>query len=249
MSRRFASRLFAALLLSTGAIAQEGAPPKTVLDGVYTEAQAKRGESAYNTNCAGCHGEDLTGRVMGPLRGNGFLDLWREDDLTYLFTHIKTRMPANAAGSLPEKTYLDILAYILQVNEFPFGPQELTADSVARIRMTGPDGPQPLSTNTLVRVVGCFAGSRDMWTLTQAAEPVRTHDAERNTPEELKSAASEPLGSDTFSLQNLEDLPPPFKPDSLSDHKVQAKGVLVRHAGTDRINVISIETVSASCNH
>jgi len=32
---------------------------KTVLDGVYTEAQAARGEIAYNRNCAGCHGETL----------------------------------------------------------------------------------------------------------------------------------------------------------------------------------------------
>lgn len=240
--------LFAALaLLLNRAFAQEGSGGKTVLDGVYTEAQAKRGEESYNVNCAGCHGDDLTGRVMGPLRGNGFLDLWREDDLAYLFTHIKTRMPGNAAGSLPEKTYLDILAYVLQVNTFPGGSQELTAESVTHIRFVGPGGPQPLSTNALVEVTGCFSGSSGTWILARATEPARTHDAEQITPEELKSAASGRLGSGTFSLQDLEDLPPAFKPEGLQGHKVLTKGVLVRRSGNDRINVISIETVSLSC--
>src|SRR5581483_322146 len=108
---------------------------KTVLDGVFTDTQAKRGETAYGMTCAGCHGEDLSGRAMGPLRGDRFLDRWREDSLDVLFTHIRTRMPANAAGSLSEAAYLDILAYILQANGFPAGPGELTAAAVANIRL------------------------------------------------------------------------------------------------------------------
>jgi Cytochrome C oxidase, cbb3-type, subunit III len=226
-----------------------GAEGRTVLDGVYSETQAKRGEAAYQMNCAGCHGEDLTGRAMGPLRGERFLDLWREDSLNLLFTHIRTRMPANAAGSLPEGTYLDILAYILQVNTFPSGSQELTGAIVQRIRMVGKSGPQPLSTNAIVRVVGCMARAGNDWTLTHASEPVRTHDAEHNTPEELKEAAAETIGSASFRLQNLEDLPPPFDPSSLSGHQVQAKGVLIRQPNKDRINVISIESVATACGH
>ncbi|MBV9508546.1 MAG: cytochrome c [Acidobacteriia bacterium] len=240
--------LSAGVMFFSNPAAAQSPKPKTVLDGIYTDAQAKRGETAYNSNCAGCHGEDLTGRVMGPLRGDAFLNLWREDGLEYLFTHIKTRMPGNAPGSLPDATYLDVLAYILQVNTFPSGSAELTPGSVADIRFVGLGGPKPLSTNTLVRVAGCFAGSGARWTLTQATEPAKTHDAEKNTPEELKSAAAEPLGSQTFNLQNLEDLPPPFKAGDMLGHKVLAKGVLIRRPGNDSINVISIENLSPSCH-
>jgi mono/diheme cytochrome c family protein len=239
MTRRLLLWLFPSLIF--------GADARTVLDGVYAEAQARRGEAAYQMNCAGCHGEDLTGRAMGPLRGDRFLDLWREDSLNFLFTHIRTRMPANAAGSLPETTYLDILAYILQVNTFPSGTQELSRDTVEHIRMVGKNGPQPLPTNALVRVVGCMTQAGNDWTITQAAEPVRTHDAEGSTPEELKEAAEEAPGSGTLRLQNLEDLLPSFHPDSLSGHRIQVKGVLIRQPNRDRINVISIESVASGC--
>jgi hypothetical protein len=37
-------------------------------------------------------------------------------------------MPANAPGSLSKTQYLDILAYILEVNGYPAGSQQLTAD-------------------------------------------------------------------------------------------------------------------------
>src|SRR6266516_8211618 len=35
--------------------ARPQAPVKTVLDGVFSEAQAKRGEAAYAANCGLCH--------------------------------------------------------------------------------------------------------------------------------------------------------------------------------------------------
>jgi hypothetical protein len=217
------------------------------LDGIYTDAQAKRGGAAYGENCAGCHGEDLYGRAMGPLRGDHFLDRWREDSLNVLFTHIKTKMPANAAGSLSEAAYLDILAYILQVNSFPAGTRELTTGAVANTLLVGKNGPQPLPTNTLVRVVGCMTRGSEDWMVTSASEPLRTQDAEQVTAEGLNIAASQPLGSQTFRLQNLDELRPDFRPELLAGHKVQAKGVLVRQTNRDRINVLSLESVSASC--
>jgi mono/diheme cytochrome c family protein len=232
------------LLLPALLLAQSS---KTTLDGIYSEAQARHGEAAYQTNCAGCHGEDLTGRAMGPLRGDKFIDLWREDSLDYLFNHIRTRMPANAAGSLPESTYVDILAYILKVNEFPAGNQDLTAAAIPVIRMVGKSGPQPLATNALVRVAGCMTKTGSDWSLTAAGEPVRTRDAEKSTMEEIKASAAEPPGSQTFRLQNLDDLPPPFSPETLAGHRVQAKGVLIRQPNRDRINVISIDSAAPTC--
>ena len=220
---------------------------ETVLDGIFTGGQAKRGEAVYGMNCAGCHGEDLYGRAMGPLRGDHFLDRWREDSLNVLFTHIRTRMPANAAGSLSEAAYLDILAYILQVNGFPEGSRELTAAVVTDTRLVGKNGPQPLPSNTLVQVVGCLARQGDEWMLLQAGEPVRTQDAENTTTEELNRAAALPLAAGTLRLQNLDELRPGFRPDPWSGHKVQAKGVLIRQPNRDRINVLSLESVSPAC--
>lgn len=239
--------LRAATIFSLFPLLLAGQPRKTVLDGIYTAAQAARGEAAYQMSCAGCHGEDLYGRVMGALRGDKFLDRWREDDLEILFTHIKTRMPDRAPGSLSEATYLDILAYILQVNGFPDGSADLTSGVVGSTRLVGKDGPRPLPTNALVQLIGCFAaGANQTAMLSRATEPVRTRSPQQSTAEELQNSAAKPLGTQNFRLQNLEDLAS-FSAASYDGRKVQVKGVLIRGAGNDRINVLSLETLSPGC--
>jgi mono/diheme cytochrome c family protein len=217
---------------------------QTVLDGVYTTAQADRGEAAYQMNCAGCHGEDLYGRAMGALRGDKFLDRWREDSLNMLFTHIKTRMPDRAPGSLSEAMYLDILSYVLRVNGFPAGKAELTPSVVEKSLLVGKDGPRPLPTNAQVQLIGCFSSGM----LFQATEPVRTRDPQHSTAEELQRSAAQPLGTQSFRLQNLDDLAG-FTIAAYEKHKVQVKGVLIRGgAGNDRINVLSLESLSSGCS-
>ncbi|PWU06067.1 MAG: hypothetical protein C5B51_13090 [Terriglobia bacterium] len=224
------------------------APAQTVLDGVYSDAQAMRGEAQYQVHCAGCHGQDLYGRAMGSLRGDKFLDRWREDSLDVLFTHIKTRMPAPAPGSLPQNAYLDILAYILQVNGFPAGKTELSAGTLDHTKLVGLDGPKPLGSNTLVQVAGCMMQSPNKtWMLSKASEPVRTRNPEEITSLELKSAEAKPAGSASFRLQNLEDLRGGFQPDAYAGHRLVAKGVLIRGAGNDRINVLVLARMAQAC--
>ena len=46
--------------------AQTSAPPRTVWDGVYTEAQAKRGTAGYQEQCSFCHLADLSGEGFAP---------------------------------------------------------------------------------------------------------------------------------------------------------------------------------------
>jgi mono/diheme cytochrome c family protein len=221
---------------------------QTVLDGVYTEAQALRGEVQYQMHCAGCHGETLDGRAMGALRGEKFMDRWREDNLDILYKHIQSRMPARAPGSLSDSVYLDILAFILQANNLPAGTHELTASAVTIMKLVSKDGPRPLATNALVQVVGCFTqGSNDTWKLTNATEPARTRNPEESTAQERKTAEAQPLGSQAFRLQNLDELRAGFRAESYQGHKVQVKGVLIRGADNDRINVLSLETVAAIC--
>ncbi len=98
---------------------RQAGPVRTVLDGVFTTAQAERGAGLYVTQCAACHeGADVDGP---PLTGAPFVDRWREDTLASLFDFIKTEMPQQAPGSLSERQYLDIIAHLLHENDYPPG--------------------------------------------------------------------------------------------------------------------------------
>src|SRR5436305_11659644 len=94
---------------------------RTTADGVYTSAQAQRGQAVYAERCASCHRADLGGFSGPPLKGDLFMDRWREFNLSVLDWLIRNTMPATAPGTLSEENYLDILAWILQTNELPAG--------------------------------------------------------------------------------------------------------------------------------
>ncbi|MBV9506557.1 MAG: cytochrome c [Acidobacteriia bacterium] len=223
-------------------------PTATVLAGVYTPAQARRGRQIFKDQCASCHGVDLAGFSGPPLKGTIFLDRWREFPLEVLFDLIKTTMPANNAGGLSHAAYLDVLAYLLESNEIPAGSKELTDQVAAGTRLVGKDGPQPLPTSAQVSAVGCLTlDTGNGWFLTHASEPERTFDTFEATPEELKEAAATPFGDELFRLANIDDLPH-FDRDGLVDNKVEAKGILVRQPNNARINVNSLVKVGSGCD-
>jgi mono/diheme cytochrome c family protein len=238
------------LLVSTwGLAAGLAQAPTSALDGVYTAAQAARGEAAYLTHCIKCH-EGL--EADGPeLAGRMFIDRWREDRLESLFTFIRTTMPGNAPGSLDDREYADILAHILRVNGLPDGARELSPDMVGSIQFVGPEGPQPLPNLTIVRAVGCLnAQANDTWALVEAGSlaPVRNRIVARTTPEELERAAAQPLGTLRVQLLNVKK----EQGDSYAGHKVQVTGVLnrrvtVERITVDRLNVMSLESVAPTC--
>lgn len=75
---------------------------RTILDGVYTRAQADRGQTSYLNHCTRCHGDDLQGNPVAlGLTGTRFVDEWREGTLFSLFDHIATRMPLEPRTTLP----------------------------------------------------------------------------------------------------------------------------------------------------
>jgi|SRR5665213_3056212 len=237
------SYLIAVFVSAVGVATALAQAPATVLDGVYTPAQAARGEAAYSMYCSGCHegqdadGPDLTGKV--------FFDQWREDTLEPLFTFIKTRMPGNLPGSLDDHAYVDILAYILQAHSLPAGTRELSPDMVGAIQLVGPEGPRPLSNLTIVRAVGCLSrAANNTWALSNAGAPraVRARIVDGTTPEELKVSAAQPLGTQTFPLLSVTP-----QGAAYAGHKVQVKGVLTRQNTIDRINVMSLEPVAPAC--
>jgi mono/diheme cytochrome c family protein len=235
--------LTAVTVLTAGLAAGFAQAPATVLDGVYTTAQAERGRGAYESNCVGCHeAQDADGPQ---LMGKAFLDRWREDKLESLFTFIKTSMPGNNPGGLDERTYADILAFILEANSLPAGEKELRPDMVGSIQLVGTEGPQPLSNLTIIRTVGCLsAEANNAWVLAKAGRPipVRARIVDGTTPEELKGSAAQALGTQTFRLLSVTP-----QAASFAGHKVQIKGVLTRQNQVERINVMSLESVAQTC--
>ena len=120
--------IFAAGLCLTAAIggsvwAQTSA---SVLDGVYTEAQATRGQGEFAQNCAACHGSGLTGNGEAPaLVGAEFISDWAGLTLGDLFDRIRNTMPQDNPGKLSRDVYADILAYVLKENGYPAGQKDM----------------------------------------------------------------------------------------------------------------------------
>ena len=140
--------LFAmALTIAAVSAAAQGTPARrSVWDGVYTEAQARRGKQSYEYSCATCHAPDLEGdpgRDVPALYGQDFIGEWSKHTVKDLFDVISKSMPKDSPGSLRAETYVDIVTYLLQANEFPSGGQELAAD-VTALEQVGIDKTPPI---------------------------------------------------------------------------------------------------------
>jgi mono/diheme cytochrome c family protein len=125
------------MLLLFGALvadAQNASGP-SIWSGVFTAAQAKRGDAAYQASCSSCHGSDLraTDAEAVDLTGPAFRARWNGKALEDRFETIRDTMPLGNANTLGDKTYMDILAFILQFNDFPPGEQELMPETARAI--------------------------------------------------------------------------------------------------------------------
>jgi mono/diheme cytochrome c family protein len=130
-AQRSCRRALTALgIVAAVAVSARGAAQTTVWDGVYTQAQAKRGEAAYLKDCASCHKEHLLGDddYANPLIGPLFLGRWNNKSVGDLYEKNKMTMPANSPDTLKPQEYVDITAYLLSTSEFPAGQRELPPD-------------------------------------------------------------------------------------------------------------------------
>jgi cytochrome c553 len=143
----------------------------TVWQGVYTEAQAVRGQSEYATHCASCHRDDLSG-YNNILKGTRFMQKYRESSLHLLFDKTKTTMPRGA----------------------------LRVEDLRKIQLIGKDGPEEVPDFSLVRVVGCLTTnpSNGAWMLAHSSDPIRTGNPQPAAGE--REAEGLPLGPGTFRL-------------------------------------------------
>ena len=118
----------AALAVLLAVVAQA----QTTKDGVYTEAQAQRGEDVYAKSCASCHAPDLSGSGQAPaLADAGFAAEWDKQPLADLFERIRTTMPADAPGTLPPAEVADVMAFLFRKAQMPAGPTALPSDAAA----------------------------------------------------------------------------------------------------------------------
>jgi mono/diheme cytochrome c family protein len=238
-----AAALIATVIQTASAQGPDGPPPaasRTVWDGVYNLAQAARGETSYSAHCANCHRDDLTG-YDGLLRGQRFMDKYREAGLHLLFEKTRTTMPRNAAGSLSDETYTDIIGYVLKANGFPAGADELHVDELANIKLLGKGGPEPVPEFSLVQIAGCLVRRDNVWMVTNSTEPVRTG-RPQPTADEIAAWETPVTGSGTVRLL----VSAGSSPGTHENHLVEVRGFLFGRPQT-RINPTSIETLGPAC--
>ena len=113
---------------------------RTNWDGVFTDAQAVRGQQVYTRACAVCHLDTLRGDSVSPtLLGPSFLARFASMTALEMVTAIRNSMPQNAPDSLGDQAYVDLVSYLLKVNGSRAGSAELKTDvaELDKILITG----------------------------------------------------------------------------------------------------------------
>jgi len=116
---------FALTLASAGA-SQAQSSGKTTWDGIYSQAQATKGEGLYNDKCAKCHGPDGSGGDAPSLVGSEFAADWDGLTVAQLFDRTRTSMPQDNPQSLSREEAATLLAFIFKKNGFPAGSGDLS---------------------------------------------------------------------------------------------------------------------------
>ena len=132
--------MVAGTLVWSSALVLHAGQSRTVRDGVYTDAQAARGQAIFTEQCASCHGPTLGGASGPPLSGDDFIVNWDKQPLLELASKIQNTMPANAPGQLTRQQTADIVAHILKVGKLPAGTADLGADEAVLKQITWPAG-------------------------------------------------------------------------------------------------------------
>ncbi len=129
-------RLGSALIVLLGGVApsmlraQEPEKPISVLDSVFTAEQADRGEQTFMTMCLDCH-------LPEEFSDAGYLSSWEGQTVTDFVEFVQSSMPEDNPGTLKNTEYLDVIAYILELNGIPSGSRTLNIDlaNSARIEL------------------------------------------------------------------------------------------------------------------
>jgi S-disulfanyl-L-cysteine oxidoreductase SoxD len=118
---------------------------RNVQDGIFTDAQARRGRTVYVQQCSTCHGERLQGGSGPPLQGDVFVSHWQTEPLSSLIAKVQTTMPLDAPGRLTPQQSTDVVAHLLQSGGFRAGAQELPVTATETSRIMWPARPAAAS--------------------------------------------------------------------------------------------------------
>jgi hypothetical protein len=99
----------------------------------FTAEQATAGKTAFESNCAQCHGFQLEGPDAPGLAGRDVMQNW--DTAGGLYDFISVAMPPSAPGLLGEETYINIVAYIMQFNGAAPGDAPLSTDTMQDVSL------------------------------------------------------------------------------------------------------------------
>jgi cytochrome c len=122
-------------------------PSRSVWDGIYSEAQARRGEQVYQRECAYCHQPDLRGgffdngvgrapALSGPKAfDSSLVERWRDQTVGEMISTIAATMPQQKPATLSVENYIDVATFLLSKNGVPAGASDLPADIEALQRI------------------------------------------------------------------------------------------------------------------
>jgi len=141
VSGRLKQQATAAVVVAAGAVAALGTAAqdgqRTVRDGVFSAAQAERGERLFESICMNCH------EITEFTAAGAYLEEVDGQPLWETFEYIWAEMPEDEPGSLDAEEYAAVLAYLFSIYGLPSGAAALPVDreSLEAITITRPSLP------------------------------------------------------------------------------------------------------------
>lgn len=87
-------------------------------EGAYSSEQAQRGRETFTEVCRECHSSS-------EFRGRDFEFTWRRRSAWEFYRQLRRTMPEDFPGALAPQAYVDVIAYVLEINDYPSGAEEL----------------------------------------------------------------------------------------------------------------------------
>ena len=227
---------------------------KTVWEKVYTSDQAALGKTEYDMVCAGCHGNDLSGRDgggQGPeLAGPAFRKKWDLQSVNQLYHRDQDAHAAQPARYAHRRRLPERRGLRPRVEQVPRRRQSarrqcgaLASTFITQAETTKAAADSAaIATGALVQVIGCLQNSGDGWMLTQAAPPVRGGKPRHRRPNSWASWPQRRRAPQACAYFGIYSAPNEHK-----GHRMEAKGFLVKDPDGDRLNVVSLEMIAPAC--
>lgn len=95
---------------------------RTLRDGVFSAAQAARGEQLFGSICMNCH------EIAEFTAAGAYLEDVEGEPLWDTFEYVWNEMPEDDPSSLDPAEYADVLAYIFSIYGLPTGETDLPTD-------------------------------------------------------------------------------------------------------------------------